>query len=86
MEIKSVIKKCESCKIDANCLCFQCMSYFCDSCYKLTHDNEISKSHKKEKIDYYIPINLKCPVHKLHPLDLFCVDEKGKISFINLIK
>ena len=73
------IKKCEVCKNDAKCLCFQCMSYFCDSCYKLSHSNEEYKTHKKDKIDYFVPIDLKCSSHKLHPMDLFCINDKGKI-------
>ena len=68
-------KKCEFCKNDATCLCFQCMTYFCDSCFKLGHNNEKYKSHKKDKIDYFV--ELKCPVHKLYPMGLFCVNEKG---------
>lgn len=71
------LKKCEICLIDATCLCFQCMTYFCDSCYKLHHNNEVFNSHKKEKIDYYVPIDLKCPEHKLYPMGLFCTNEKG---------
>ena len=77
MDLK--LKKCEVCGIDATCLCFQCMSYFCDSCLKLHDKNEEYKSHKKDKIDYFVPIDLKCPDHKLHPMDLFCVNEKGNI-------
>ena len=73
------IKICEVCKNDAKCLCFQCMSYFCDSCYKLSHSNEEYKTHKKDKIDYFVPIDLKCSSHKLHPMDLFCINDKGKI-------
>ena len=73
------LKKCEVCKIDATCLCFQCMSYFCDSCFKLSHNNEEFKPHKKEKIDYFVPIDLKCPEHKLYPLKLFCTKEKGNL-------
>ena len=53
------------------------MTYFCDSCYKLHHNNEVFNSHKKEKIDYYVPIDLKCPEHKLYPMGLFCTKEKG---------
>ena len=72
------LKKCETCLNDATCLCFQCMSYFCDNCFKLTHNNEIRKGHKKYKIDNFAPIDIKCPEHKLHPMLLFCVNEKGK--------
>ena len=70
------IKKCESCQIDATCLCYQCMSYLCDSCFKITHNNELKKSHKKDKIDYFAPIDIKCPLHKLYPNGLFCVNDK----------
>ena len=72
------IKKCEVCKKEANCLCFQCMSYFCESCYKLSHNEEEYQRHKKIKIDYYVPIDLKCPEHKLYPMGLFCINDKGK--------
>ena len=78
MEIRQ--KNCEVCKKDAaTCLCFQCMSYFCESCFKLAHSTEEYLLHKKEKIDYYVPIDIKCPEHKLHPMCLFCINEKGKI-------
>ncbi len=79
------LKKCDVCKTDATCLCYQCMSYYCDSCQKLSHKNEENKLHKKEKIDYFSPIDLKCPEHKLHPMILFCVDEKGKKKLILIL-
>ena len=77
MEVKSIIKKCEFCKGDASCLCIQCMNYYCDSWFKIAHSKEETQSHKKEKIDYYVPMDLKCPEHNLIPMNLFCVDEKG---------
>lgn len=77
MDIK--LKKCEICLVDATCLCFECMTYYCDSCHKLHHNNEENKLHKKYKVDYYVPMDLKCKEHKLHPMDLFCINEKGKI-------
>ena len=83
MEAK--LKKCEVCKTEAMCLCFECMSYFCDSCFKFSHKNEENKSHKKDNIDYFVPIDLKCPEHKLHPMDLFCVQDKGNYLYIILI-
>ncbi len=43
-------KFCNICENDATCLCFDCMNYFCDSCYKLIHDKK-KKEHKKEKAD-----------------------------------
>ena len=74
------LKKCDVCKIDATCLCYKCMSYFCDSCFKIAHNNEENKLHKKDKIDYFISIDLKCPEHKLYPMGLFCINEKGNIK------
>ena len=71
------IKQCETCLERATSLCYQCMAYYCDSCYNLAHKNETRKSHLKEKIDYYIPMDVKCPEHKLNVINLFCVDEKG---------
>ena len=72
------IKKCEFCKKDATCLCFKCMTYFCDSCFKLGHEEDNFKNHKKDKMDLYAPIDIKCPQHNLHPMDLFCINEKGE--------
>ena len=72
------IKKCEVCKKEATCSCYKCMSYFCDACFKKAHEDESYKYHKQDKIDLYAPIDLKCFNHKLHPMDLFCVNEKGK--------
>ena len=77
MDAKSLIKRCEFCRGDASSLCFKCMNYYCDSCFKIAHSKEETQSHKKEKIDYYVPIDLKCPEHNLIPMNLFCVNEKG---------
>ena len=71
------LKECEVCLERAVCICYKCMIYYCDSCFNLAHKKEIRQSHKKEKIDYYIPIDTKCPEHKLNVINLFCVDEKG---------
>ena len=78
MEEKSnLIKKCEVCEEDATCLCFECLNYFCESCFKLIHDKKKTR-HKKEKIDPFIPIDFKCPEHPRIIMDLFCSEEKGK--------
>ena len=76
-EDKNSIKKCEICESYASNLCFQCISYFCDNCYKFIHEKECNSKHKKEQIDPFVPIDLKCPTHFKNPLNLFCVDEKG---------
>ena len=71
-----LIKNCEICGNDATCICFNCKFYYCDSCFKSIHD-KINSNHKKEKIDLYVPIELKCRNHPDIPLNLFCADEKG---------
>ena len=72
------IKKCEICKIDAIYLCFNCNNYFCESCFKFIHDKKINSNHKTEKIDLYLPIDLKCTDHPEYPMHLFCLQEKDK--------
>ena len=74
------LKKCDICKKDAACLCYKCMSYFCIFCFKIAHNNEENKLHKNYKIDYFAPINLKCSKHKLYPMGLFCINEKGTLK------
>ncbi len=76
----NLIKKCGICESNATCLCLDCLNYFCEICYKFIHEKKKS-DHKKEKIDPYVPIDIKCPEHKNGILDLFCIEEKGKISF-----
>ena len=82
MDLKSKIKKCETCLTEATCLCYKCMNYFCDSCFELSHKSKERKSHKKEQIDLYIPMDVKCPEHNLIPINLFCADEKGNINIL----
>ena len=74
----SLIKKCEICGSYATCLCFQCIEYFCDPCFKLIQDKELNSVHKKEKIDPYVPFDIKCPEHPKIPNNLFCAEEKIK--------
>ena len=76
-------KYCEICKSKATTFCLECLyNYYCDSCYKLVHDNKENSNHKKEKIDYYVPIETRCPEHKNVPFNLFCLDEKGNNIYI----
>ena len=42
---------------------------------------EKNDSHKKETIDSFVPIDLKSPNHPKIPLNLFCLDEMGKILY-----
>ena len=78
MEKKTkLIKTCEICGEDATSHCFECLEYFCDSCFKLIH-KQVKSKHKKENIDPYIQIELKCPEHPKIANNLFCADDKGK--------
>ena len=76
------LKECEFCSSNATCLCFKCGNYFCDNCYKVLHNLEKYSNHNKENIDLYVPIDIKCPYHPISPLNLFCVDEKGKKKYL----
>ena len=79
-----LIKPCNICENDATCLCFDCLNYFCESCYKLIHDKK-KKEHKKEKADPFVPIEIKCPEHPNGIMDFFCIQEKGKILIYNIL-
>ena len=72
------IKEYDKYGLNANNLCFACMQYFCDSCFKLIHDKIKNSQHKKELIDPYVPIDVRCPKHPMIPINLFCLDDKGK--------
>ena len=76
--MSNILKKCEICNSDANCLCFKCNNYYCQNCYKMIHDLKKGPNHKKEIIDPFVPIDLKCPEHTEHPMFFFIIDEKGK--------
>ncbi len=72
-------KLCEVCKGQANSICYECFMYLCDSCYKIVHEKVVENNHKKEKIDYFLPIDTKCQNHPKIPINLFCIDDKGKL-------
>ena len=78
--------ECEFCRGQANSICYECYIYFCDSCYKIAHSKLQDNKHKKEKIDFFVPIETKCQAHPKVPINLFCLDEKGNyLLFINII-
>ena len=56
----------------------KCKNYFCENCFKVIHQLKKYSEHKKENIDPFVPIYLKCPEHQEIPMNLFCIDEKGK--------
>ena len=72
------LKECDICGAHATSFCLECINYLCDSCYKFIHDKQKNSNHKKESIDPYMPIEIKCPDHPKDRVNLFCVDEKGK--------
>ncbi len=74
---KKCSKTCNICNSEPTCLCFICLSYFCESCFKFIHEKEKNSTHKKEAIDPYITYNFKCKIHQLNQLTLYCVEEKG---------
>ena len=78
-EKKKNFKLCDICESQAILLCLECErnNYYCDSCYKLAHDKKPKSNHKKEKIDYYVPIETRCPEHPNVALNLFCINEKS---------
>ena len=80
------IKLCEMCRETASCICFKCFLYFCDSCFKIVHDSQNNKGHRKEEIDYFIPVDTKCPLHPQDRINLYCIDEGGKYIIVFLIK
>ena len=84
MEINNKsFKQCDICKDkEAKSLCPQCFSYYCEGCFKQVHENTKNSKHKKEAIDYYVPIDTRCPDHERIPINLFCIDEKGNIFLI----
>ena len=80
MEEQKNFIQCEMCKDEeATALCLDCHIYFCEVCYKCVHDRKKNSNHKKEKIDLFVPIQTTCPDHERVPINLFCIDEKGKI-------
>ena len=77
MEIEKQFKDCDFCNTkNATCLCFKCYNYFCDNCFKIIHDLKKDKEHKKENLDIFVPIELKCQKHFPNLNNLFCLDEK----------
>ena len=77
-ENKKETKLCEICGKLASNICWECLSYFCDSCSKFVHNNKLNELHNLENINPYILIDTKCKNHPKIPLNLFCLNEKGK--------
>ena len=86
MEIKKYNEKtCDLCGELAKSLCLKCNSYFCDSCYKFVHEKKKNNNHQKEDIDPFVPFDTKCPEHPNVPVNLFCIDDKGKLFIYNFL-
>ena len=80
--IQKNFKICDICAKEATSLCFECIMYFCDPCYKLIHEKQKSNNHMKEQLDYYVPMDIKCPQHPKCLQNLFCIDDKGKYLYL----
>ena len=77
--MKEIKKICDLCQNnDATNICYDCPNYYCESCFQIIHNLKINAKHKKENIDPYIPINVKCPEHPKNLNNFFCIDEKSK--------
>ena len=76
------LKKCDFCMSEASLICFQCKKYYCDKCFKIIHDIKKDMSHEETKINPYLSIDFFCPEHKEYPLELFCLNDKGKFYSI----
>ena len=74
------MEECEFWNINAACLCMKCKNYFCESCVNHIHQLRKYSSHKKENIDPFVPLDLKCPEHPENIMNLFCIDEKAKLN------
>ena len=80
MEIENKNNKyCQICGELSINLCFDCVMYLCDSCFKFIHNKEINTKHKTEKIDCFVPFDLKCEKHPKDRINLFCLKEMGMI-------
>ena len=76
---KSSIKLCDLCQnVKAETICYDCPNYYCKTCFDLIHKIKINSEHKKEEIDPFVSINVKCPEHPKIINNLFCVEEKSK--------
>ena len=82
MEDKIEERKCEICKEKATNICFDCSFYLCDSCFKFIHEKKANLEHKKEEIDPFVSIDIKCPEHSKSQLNLFCIEEKCNEYYI----
>ena len=79
------IKICEYCGSNATCLCFECLEYFCEACFKNIHEKKLKSQHKKESIDPYIPLDLKCAKHPNNSNNLFCTNENSNLIYIIIL-
>ena len=78
----NICKECQICQSNASFLCLECNNYLCESCFTLIHSKQKNPSHKKESLDPFFPIELKCQKHPKDRLNLFCLKEKGKLFTI----
>ena len=68
--------KCDICGELAENLCLNCNKYYCKPCFEFVHQKSKNKNHKKEIIDFNVPILAKWEIHPEDPFNLFCANEK----------
>ena len=68
--------KCDICGENAENLCLNCNKYYCKPCFEFVHRKNKNKNHKKEALDFNVPILNKCSIHPDDPFNLFCANEK----------
>ena len=74
-------KKCDLCEEKTSNIFFEYSFFLCDSCFNFLHAKKSKEAHKKEEIKPYFSMKMKCPLHPKIPLNLFCIEEKGKSYF-----
>ena len=75
---KEICKTCDMCGEEPNIICFDCLSYYCNSCSNFIHGKKINEGHIRDKINSLPLIGIKCEIHKNKKLEYFCLDENSK--------
>ena len=69
-------KVCELCEEQpATVLCAECWKCYCDRCSEFVHGLPHKKGHKTEVIPKGVRVDAMCPLHKMNPLEMLCVND-----------
>ena len=72
-------RECEICKEKGTNICYDCLSYYCNSCFNFVHEKLRNLFHETEDFESFNSIDIKCPKHPKNLINLFCFEEKRKI-------